>query len=224
MLANLPLIPDGLKLVNIFPKSCNAGGIRWSGATEMLMKGVVFNVLEEFIITHSDEQTYEEIFASCPLKSHQGYVGPGTYPDTDFSHIVGGACKRLGLEPDQAAELFGEFLFPRLVSKYPHFVSKHHDPLSFLKTVDEVIHVEVRKLMRGTSLPVIECTDGIAPGSLIVTYQSNRQLCRLMHGLLNGVGVYFRIPLRVAEIECVRNGADSCRFDVVNPEILLEPT
>ncbi|MFK7966870.1 MAG: heme NO-binding domain-containing protein [Burkholderiaceae bacterium] len=186
------------------------------------MKGVVFNVLEEFIIAHSDERTYEEIFALCPLKSHQGYVGPGTYPDTDLNSIIDTTCRRLGLEPDHAVELFGEFLFSRLVNKYPQFISEHHDPLTFLKTVDEVIHVEVRKLMRDTNLPSIKCTDGAASGVLIVDYQSNRSLCRLMRGLLIGVGVYFNVPLSISETQCVRDGADSCRFDVMNPALSLE--
>jgi len=186
------------------------------------MKGVIFNVLEDFIVAHSDEQTYEEIFASCPLHSHKGYVGPGTYPDADLNSIVAGACQRLGLVPDQAIELFGEFLFPRLAGKYPHFIEAHTDPLTFLKTVDEVIHVEVRKLMRNTNLPSITCIDGATPDTLIVKYQSDRQLCRLMHGLLKGVGVHFDVTLNISETECVRDGADSCRFDVCTSTVALE--
>lgn len=186
------------------------------------MKGVIFNVLEDFIVTHSDEQTDEEIFASCPLNSHNGYVGPGTYPDTDLNSIVAGACKRLGLEPDQAVEMFGEFLFPRLAGKCPHFIEAHDDPLAFLKTVDEVIHVEVHKLMRDTNLPGITCVEGATPDSLIVNYQSTRQLCRPMHGLLKSVGVHFDVALIISKSECVRDGADSYRYDVSKPAVALE--
>lgn len=178
------------------------------------MKGVIFNILEEFIIAHSSEDVYEEIFAMCPLKSSDGHVAPGTYPDSDLNAIVAAACERLGLEPDTAILLFGEFLFTGLAQRYPHFLVDRTDPFDFLSTVNDVIHVEVRKLMQGTHLPQIECYQH-DDGSMTIHYRSKRQLCVLLHGLLIGVGKHFSVDFSISENQCMHNGADSCQFSVL---------
>jgi hypothetical protein len=53
------------------------------------MKGVVFNLLEEFIIANSDEDTYEEILDECTFVTDGPFVGPGTYPDEYLIMLVG---------------------------------------------------------------------------------------------------------------------------------------
>ena len=53
------------------------------------MKGVVFNLLEEFIIANSDGDTYEEILDECTFVTDGPFVGPGTYPDEDLIMLVG---------------------------------------------------------------------------------------------------------------------------------------
>ncbi len=178
------------------------------------MKGVIFNILEEFIISHSSEQVYEEIFAMCPLHSRDGFVAPGTYPDSDLNSIVAAACDRLGMEPNNAIMLFGEFLFTGLAQRYPQFLADRSDPLEFLSTVNDVIHVEVCKLMQGTNLPQIECYRH-DDGSMTVHYRSKRQLCLLLHGLLIGVGKHFSVEFSISENQCMHDGADFCQFSVL---------
>lgn len=175
------------------------------------MKGVVFNLLEEFVTQGWGEDAYERILDRCPMKNGAVYVGPETYPDSELVTIVSTACAELGVEPDVALRAFGRFMFPRLAAKYPIFVRNHTHPRSFLKTINDVIHVEVRKLMRDAHPPSIRWSEP-SPDELVLTYESSRGLCAVMEGLLAGTADYFETPFDFQHTACTKNGAGRCEF------------
>lgn len=176
------------------------------------MKGVIFNVLEEFITEGWGAATYEGILARCPLHTKEPFIGPGTYPDADLVTIVGKTCETLGVAPTDALHAFGKFLFPRLAGRVPKFLEGHSHPRSFLKTIDAVIHVEVRKLFKGAETPHITYDE--TDERFLVHYQSSRKVCALFTGLLAGAGEHFGVPITWEEQACMHHGAASCTFDV----------
>ena len=112
------------------------------------MKGIVFNLLEDFIIDGWGEEAYDEIISLCPLRTKEPFIGPGTYEDADLLAIVGKAAETLSVSVPEAVHAFGKYCFPKLASKYPMFLEGHKHPKTFLKTIDDVIHVEVKKLFK----------------------------------------------------------------------------
>ena len=52
------------------------------------MKGVVFNMLEEFVVENAGEEVFEEILYTCEFITVEPFVGPGTYPDEDLNELV----------------------------------------------------------------------------------------------------------------------------------------
>lgn len=175
------------------------------------MKGVIFNLLEDFISTGWGPDTYEAVLAKCPLHTKEPFVGPGTYPDADLLAIVEKTTEKLGITVPEAVHAFGKYCFPKLAAKFPVFVAGHDHPKTFLKTIDDVIHVEVRKLFRDANPPRITFTDP-GPDQLILTYESGRRLCALMTGLLDGAAEYFKIPIEATQTECMLDGASACVF------------
>lgn len=182
------------------------------------MKGVIFNLLEEFISEKWGVEAYERILDQCPLKGSGVFVGPETYPDTDLLAIVSAACAQLKVDPDDAVRAFGEFMFPRLASKFPVFVRDHAHPRSFLKTIHGVIHVEVRKLMRDADPPHISWCEP-SPDELVLTYTSARRMCSLMEGLLRGAANHFGTPMDIVHTTCTRHGAPNCEFRLTFPQV-----
>ncbi|MGM0592589.1 MAG: V4R domain-containing protein, partial [Halobacteriota archaeon] len=47
-----------------------------------------------------------------------------------------------------------------------------------------------------------------------VIYDSERQLCHLAKGLIEGIGEYYDEPLNVEEVQCMHDGGDECRLVV----------
>ena len=180
------------------------------------MKGVIFNLLEDFVSEGWGEETYEAILAGCPLHTKEPFVGPATYPDADLLAIVSKTTERLGISVPEAVHSFGKYCFPRLAAKFPVFVQGHVHPKTFLKTIDNVIHVEVRKLFRDAEPPRITYTDP-ADDRLVLRYESKRRLCSLMTGLLEGAGEFFAVPIEYTQTQCMLQGAPACEFDLRFP-------
>lgn len=178
------------------------------------MKGIVFNIFEEFVTENWGEDTYEEILDATSLKTDEPFVAPGAYPDEDLMSLVATAVDQLGVPLPDALRAFGRFCFPGLARAYPIFLDGHTDAKTFLLTVETVIHVEVRKLMPDASPPRFDYEDP-GPDQLVIQYKSTRKLCHLMAGLLDGVGDHFGIEIESQQTECVLDGAPHCRFELV---------
>lgn len=177
------------------------------------MKGVVFNLLESFVSEGWGQDKYEEILALCPLSTKEPFVGPGTYPDADLFTIAGKAAEILGVPLPAALRAFGQYCFPRLAAKVPALIAVHTTAESLLKSVEGVVHVEVRKLMPNAVTPSFKYRE-VAPGQLVVEYRSARKLCFLMEGLLDGLALHFGERIEQRQARCMHDGHDCCEFEL----------
>ena len=174
------------------------------------MKGVVFNIFEDFVVEGWGEEAYDSLLDMCPMHARGPFVGPGTYPDADLIALVTKACERFGVSAPDALRAFGAFMFPKLAQKFPMFLEKH-DAKSFLMSVHDVIHVEVRKLYPEAVTPSFHYEDRGDDG-LTIHYSSPRKLCLLLEGLLDGVGQHFETKIHFSHDQCMHDGAEACVF------------
>ena len=158
------------------------------------MKGIIFNLLEDFITENHGEETYEEIIENCNLQTKEPFIGPGTYPDEDLLEIVGKTTEKLGISSDDALKAFGKFAFHKLAALFPQFLESYNNPKDFLQSVESVIHVEVKKMYADAYTPTFKYTDP-ASDKLIIQYHSKRKLYALMEGLINGVAEHYNITI-----------------------------
>ena len=175
------------------------------------MKGMVFNLLEAFICEGWGDDKYEEILALCPLKTKEPFVGPGTYPDSDLMAIATKTAEILQLPAPQAIRAFGRYSFPKLAEKFPQFLEGHADPLSFILSVEGIIHVEIRKLFPSAITPSFVYRQ-VDESRLLIEYRSDRKLCAFMEGLIEGVSDYFNTPIEYAQVRCMHNADECCEF------------
>lgn len=177
------------------------------------MKGIIFNLLEDFIVDGWGEERFERIMTGCPLHTKTAFVGPGTYPDSDLFAIVERTTAELGIDTPTALRAFGRYAMPKLAGRFDVFVRDHQHPKGFLRTLDGVIHVEVRKLFANAEPPRIWFEDP-APDQLLLHYHSKRKLCALFEGLLDGTADYFGVPFSRTQTACMLAGAPSCAFSL----------
>ena len=177
------------------------------------MKGVVFRMLEEFVIEKASPETWESLLETTPLATKEPFVGPGTYPDADFFALVKGATDRLGVPVPAAVRAFGRFCLPRLMNAVPGLTDRYRSPKELLMALDGTIHVEVRKLWRDASPPRFTCTD-TGPGTLDMEYESSRGLCGFLEGLLDGTADRFGTAITWDHVACTQRGDRCCRFQM----------
>lgn len=188
------------------------------------MKGVIFNVVEEFIIEGWGEDVYDEIMEMCPVHSRGPFVAPGTYPDEHLVAIASAAAGKLGLPLADALRAVGTWGFPKLADQVSDLIDRSAGFVAFLKSVDSVIHVEVRKLMPEAVTPRFT-VESLDDDVITLRYQSNRKMCALMEGLLQGAADYFDTPIEYSQRECMHDGAEACVYTVrVLQPALAQPT
>lgn len=188
------------------------GGAGFGRPTQgMLMKGVVFNLLETVVSDEHGEETWDELLDSTDLSG--AYTAVGTYPNEELTALVQVAAQKLDLTKEQVESWFGRSAFPLLAARYPGFFEGHPDARSFMLTLNEVIHPEVRKLFPGAYAPSFEF-DASVPDELGLTYNSNRGLCSFAEGLAMGAADHFGQRVTIHHERCEKRGDPSCTLRV----------
>ena len=174
------------------------------------MKGILFNLAEEVVEQAYGADTWERIIDASQVSG--AYTTLGNYPDEEFSKIIGGAVEVLGASEAMVVSSIAEGALPLLSDRYPDFFSGHSSARSFVLTLNEIIHPEVRKLYPGVDVPEFAFTDGGPDGELMVGYQSQRQLCALAEGFIRGAATRFGETVVITHDKCMHRGDPSCQI------------
>lgn len=173
------------------------------------MKGIVFTLLEEIVAREHGEETWESMLDAAELEG--AYTAVGNYPDEEFMRLVAAGSSALGRGPDEIVRWFGRNAMPLFHQRYPELFEGHATTRSFVLTLNDVIHPQVRKLMPGAYVPEFEFDDSIAD-RLTIGYRSNRHLCSFAEGLIEGAAEHFGELARIEQTECQKRGDDRCVF------------
>ena len=177
------------------------------------MKGLVFRLLENMVVDRLGLQAWDTLVAQTELRTRGGFIGSETYPDEDLIALVRTASRLTGRPVDELLRSFGRYVFPDLVGWYVTIVAEREGAKSFLMSVDRSIHLEVRKLHVGAVVPEFTYED-LEPNRLVMIYRSERRLCDLAEGLIEGVGDHFGEDIRQEQTRCTKRGHDHCRFEL----------
>ena len=175
------------------------------------MKGIVFNLLEDVVTAHLGDEAWDETLDSANVNG--SYTSLGSYDDEEFVALLGAIAKRTGQPAGDTLRWFGQKSMPFLAQRYTEFFSTHNSLRSFLLSLNDVIHAEVRKLYPGAEVPVFEFetpSGEAGHGSLIIHYNSKRRLCLLAEGFIAGAADCFAEAVAVSQRQCMHQGADHC--------------
>src|SRR5215207_5740343 len=147
------------------------------------MKGIVFNLLEEVVSTQHGEDAWDAILDSAGVEG--AFTSLGNYPDDQFARLIGALSERSGKDCRDTLKWYGQLAMPHLAQRYTELFTPHDGTRSFLLSLNDVIHAEVRKLYPGAEVPVFEFEEPAGSGTLdplIIHYRSKRRLCQLAEG------------------------------------------
>jgi hypothetical protein len=160
------------------------------------MKGIVFTELLEMVAMMKSEDFVDELIESCDLPSGGAYTAVGTYPHQEAVTLLMRLSTMTGTPPGDLLRAFGSHLFGRFYILYPAFFENVETAIDFLSQIEDVIHVEVRKLYPDAELPTFEATRP-TDGRLDLVYRSERHMGDLAEGLIDGCVSHYGVPHRV---------------------------
>ena len=116
------------------------------------MKGMVFTMLSEMVEEQFGADAWDDLIDATNPQSQGIYVATDLYPDEELVAYVAAMSETLAVPADQLVRAFGNYLLGRFATIHPAFFADHNLK-SFLKSVHDVIHVEVKKLHPDAVLP-----------------------------------------------------------------------
>ena len=176
------------------------------------MKGVVFNILEEMVLESHGMMVWNEILDNAQ-EATGVYTAGKSYPDSHLFELISLISNKLETPVEQLISHFGEFMFKELVKRHPTFTEAEPTLRSFLHSIENVIHAEVKKLYESPNLPQFNYIDK-EDGSLIMQYRSERKLCILAEGLIRGASIYYEQPITMKHDVCMHKGHDHCDLEI----------
>lgn len=176
------------------------------------MKGIIFNLLENVVRREYGDDFWEGLLDAAHLDG--AYTSLGSYPDEDIVKLVRAASSALNLPTEAVIRWFGRKALPLLATSYPHFFEGHGSARTFLLTLNDVIHTEVRKIYPGAEVPEFDY-DTSLPGGLLMGYRSPRKLCALAHGFIEADAAHYGEELVFQQPKCMHNGDEKCVFQIL---------
>jgi hypothetical protein len=173
------------------------------------MKGVVFNLLEEAVIHEHGVLAWDSLLDMAGLEG--SYTSLGSYPDREIVALVEAASTALSLPAQDVLRWFGRSAMPMLHERYGLFFTPHRSAQSFVTSVNDIIHPEVRKLYAGAACPHFHFHD-LDDGRMGIAYQSPRKMCWLAHGFIEGAADHFDETVEIEHLSCMLDGHPVCRL------------
>jgi Haem-NO-binding len=174
------------------------------------MKGVLFTVIEEVVISNFGEDAWDEVLRKSGADG--AYTSLGDYPDSDLFQIVNAMSEVLGRPVPEVLVIGGTLAFPTLAERHSYIMTGLNTWKDVLVHLVDIIHPEVHKIYAGANAPDfgVELTET----GLLLEYRSKRRLCHLAEGLVRGSGDWFKTPVEVEHISCIERGDSTCVLSV----------
>jgi len=176
------------------------------------MKGIVFVEFLEMVESTFSAEMADDIIDACDLSSDGAYTSVGTYPHSELVALVGALSERSGIPVATLIRRFGEFLFERFYVHHESFFHGIDDSLDFLERIEDVIHVQVRKLYPNAQLPRFEIERPDA-NHLRMIYRSDRHMGDLAEGLIRQCIAHYGTAVEV-ERQDLDDRSGYVRFDL----------
>jgi len=164
------------------------------------MKGIIFTEFIEMVEDKFGFEVADKIITSSKLPSGGAYTAVGTYDFDEIVQLVSNLSIKTGIGLSDLLFTFGDHLFSRFFSVYPHFFEGKKNTFEFLSELEDYIHVEVLKLYPDAQLPAI-ATEIMPDGnSMKMLYKSSRKMSDLALGLMTGCARHFNEDIIVEKI------------------------
>ena len=178
------------------------------------MKGMVFTEFLEMVEDLFGWEVAEDIVEENDLPSGGAYTAVGTYSHEEMVAMVVSLSEKTGMAIPDLLKAYGKHLFGRFNSLYGSFFENVTGTFNFLSSIDQYIHVEVRKLYPEAELPKFDY-EYPDENTLIMIYSSSRPFADFAEGLLIGCVEHFGEEISIDREDLNEANGKEAKFTLV---------
>lgn len=174
------------------------------------MKGIVFTEFLDLVEEKFGLEMVDTIISESNLESNGIYTAIGTYNFSEMLSLLKSLNKNSGIAIDDLLLVYGEHFFSVLKNSYPGILETYSDPIEMLSSIENHIHVEVRKIYPDAELPTF-FIEQKNENSLILKYNSSRAMHSFGLGLMNKTFDFFDQKATIL-VEKIKEDGTEVRF------------
>lgn len=171
------------------------------------MKGIVFTEFLDLVEEKFGLEMVDTILNQSELPSNGIYTAVGTYSFAEMVSLLTNLSKETGLDIDTLLLVYGEHFFSVVQRSYPVFLQQYTDPIEMLSSIENHIHVEVRKIYPDAELPTFTVVTK-TKDSLVMIYNSSRAMHAFGRGLMNKTFEHFNTKATILVEKLKENGTE----------------
>ncbi|MEL0644072.1 MULTISPECIES: heme NO-binding domain-containing protein [unclassified Olleya] len=177
------------------------------------MKGIVFTEFLELVEDKFGLEMVDNIITSSTLESDGVYTAVGTYSFSEMLQLLTHLSENTGISIDNLLLVYAEHFFSVIENSYPGLLATYKDPIEMISSIENHIHVEVRKIYPDAELPTFEVVEK-TENSLVMIYTSSRAMHHFGLGLMNKTFAHFNATATI-DLQKIKEDGTEVRF-VIN--------
>lgn len=176
------------------------------------MKGIIFTEFLDLVEEKFGLATVNEIIEQTKLSTNGSYTAVGTYPFSEMLALLKALSTKTSLSIDDLLYTYATHFFSVLVDSYPQLIESYQNPIEMLSSIENHIHIEVRKIYPDAELPSFETLEK-TDQTLIMMYRSSRAMYSFGLGLMHQTFAHFNSKAEIL-IEKIKNDGTQVKFSI----------
>ncbi|WP_075340778.1 heme NO-binding domain-containing protein [Tenacibaculum agarivorans] len=174
------------------------------------MKGIVFTEFLDLVEDKFGLEMVDKIISQSKLESEGVYTSIGTYKFSEMLQLLQNLNDNTGISINDLLLTYGEHFFSVIESSYSGLLATYKDPIEMLSSIENHIHVEVRKIYPDAELPVF-IVEEKTKDSLVMIYKSSRAMYYFGLGLMNKTFQHFGSTAEIV-LEKIKEDGTEVKF------------
>ncbi|WP_267641155.1 heme NO-binding domain-containing protein [Haloarchaeobius amylolyticus] len=175
------------------------------------MHGILHKSLKGYVEENVAEATWDEVMDAAGIDPKL-YLPVTRYPDEEFTDAIAAVAAVTEHTEREVQRDLGRFLAPDILNTFKAHVKRGWETREIL-TALEGIYKQIRAQDDESALPTVSTTR-LDPDTYVVEYRSEKRLCDLGKGLIEGIAAEYDDEVAIAEGACLHDGADHCELTV----------
>jgi hypothetical protein len=171
------------------------------------MKGIVFTEFLDLVEERFGLEMVDAIISQSKLESKGVYTSIGTYSFSELLQLLQNLKIQTGISIDNLLLIYGEHFFSVIETNYKDLLSSYNDPIEMLASIENHIHVEVRKIYTDAELPTFIIKEKTKK-TLILIYKSSRSMHHFGLGLMNKTFEHFNSKATIVLEKIKKDGTE----------------
>lgn len=174
------------------------------------MKGIVFTEFLDLVEEKFGLEMVDQIIEQSELESEGAYTSIGTYRFSEMLQLLQNLSANTGISIDNLLLVYAEHFFNVIEKSYPGLLATYKDPIEMIASIENHIHVEVRKIYPDAELPTF-IVEEKTEKSLILIYKSSRAMHHFGLGLMNKTFEHFNSSAEII-LEKIKEDGTEVKF------------